>query len=126
LVKVTFSPYKELVIHEVILQDGLALYEDMVRQALATPAHAEPTVHWAEGIAFVVSLVPPTEDVVKEMLEGRLHYAAAMYTKTPYQARVAVKIGNQDYSVRMRPAENNPTLMAIARFLKDFKPSPEA
>jgi hypothetical protein len=122
MVKVTFSPYKELVIHEVIMQDGTGLYEDMVRQALATPAHAEPTVHWAEGIAFVVSLVPPTEDVVKESLEGRVHYAAVMYTKTPYQARTVVKIGNQDYGVRMRKAENNPTLMAIAKFLKDFSP----
>jgi hypothetical protein len=66
------------VVHEVIQLDGLALYEDMVRQALASPAHAEPTVHWAEGIAPAVSLVPPTEDVVKEMLEGRLHYTAVM------------------------------------------------
>ncbi len=125
MVKVTFSPYKELVVHEVILLDGLTLFEDMVRQSLATSSHAEPTVHWAEGVAFVFSPMPATEDIVKEGLEGRLHYAAVMFAKAPYQVRVAVKIGNQDYGVRLRKAENNPTLMALAGFLKDFKPNSE-
>ncbi|MDA4125415.1 MAG: hypothetical protein OK438_08240 [Thaumarchaeota archaeon] len=120
MVKVTYAPYAELVVHEVIQQDGLTLFEDMVRQALASQAHAEPTVNWAEGVAFVFSPMPPTEDIVKEGLAGKLHYASVMFTKVPYQSRISVKIGNQDYGVRLRRAENNHTLLGLARFLKDF------
>ncbi len=123
MVKVTYVPYRELVLHEIIQQDGLTLYEDMVRQALASQAHAEPTVNWAEGVAFVFSPMPSTEDIVKEGLDGKLHYASVMFTKVSYQSRISVKIGSQDYGVRLRRAENNRTLLSLARFLKDFSPS---
>ena len=122
MVKVTYSPNRELVIHEVIEQDSRIFFEDIVRQALATPVHAEPTINWAEGVAFVVSPMPPTEDIVKENLDGRIHCAAVLFTRTPYQSQVPVRIGSQDYSARLRKAENNRTMMALAKFLKDFKP----
>ncbi len=122
MVKVTYSPIRELVVHEIIEQDGKIFYEDMVRQALASPVHAEPTINWAEGVAFVVSPMPPTEDIVKENLEGRVHFAAVMFTRTPYQNQILVKIGNQDYSARLRKADNNQTMLALAKFLNDLRP----
>lgn len=121
MVRVAYSPYREIVVHEVIEQESHVLFEDMVRQALSSPAHAEPSINWVDGIAFVVAAMPPTEDVVKENLEGRVHYASVMFTKIPYQAQVPVKIGTQNYSVRLRRAENNGALAALAKFLKDFK-----
>lgn len=123
MVKVTFSPYREIVVHEIMEQDSTALFEDMVRQALSSPVHAEPTINWVDGVAFVVAPMPPTEDVVKENLDGRVHFASVMFARIPYQAQVPVKIGTQNYSVRLRKAENNGTLTALAKFLKDFKPS---
>jgi hypothetical protein len=121
MVKVTYSPYREIVIHEIIEQESQVLFEDMVRQALSSPVHAEPTVNWADGVAFVVAPLPPTEDIVKESLEGRLHYASVMYTKIQFQSQIPVKIGTQNYSARLRRADNNPHLAAVAKFLKDFK-----
>jgi hypothetical protein len=121
MVSVTYSPNKELIIHEVIEQESRVFFEDMVRQALSTPVHAEPTVNWIDGVAFVISAMPPTEEVVKENLLGRIHCAAVLFTRTPYQTQVPVKVGNQDYSARLRKADNNPTLVALAKFLKDFK-----
>jgi len=35
-------------------------------------------VNWSDGVAFVVAPMPPTEDIVKESLGGRLHYASVM------------------------------------------------
>lgn len=121
MVKITYSPNRELVVHEVVEQEGRVFFEDMVRQALAAPVHAEPTINWAEGVAFVVRPMPPTEDVVKENLEGRVHCAAVLFTRTPYQSQVPVRIGNQDYSARLRKVDNNATMMALAKFLKDFQ-----
>lgn len=119
--KVTFAPCKEIVVHEVIEQESHALFEDMVRQALSSPVHAEPTINWVDGIAFVVAPMPPTEDIVRENLEGKVHYASVMFARIPYQAQVPVKIGTQNYSVRLRKAESNATLSALAEFLKEWK-----
>ena len=121
MVRVTYAPYREIVIHEVIEQESQVLFEDMVRQALASPVHAEPTVNWVDGVAFVVAPMPPTEDIVKESLEGKLHYASVMFARIPFQSQVPVKIGNQTYSTRIRKADSNPHLAAVARFLKAFK-----
>ncbi len=121
MVKVTYTPYREIVLHEIIEQESQVLFEDMVRQALSSPVHAEPTVNWADGIAFVIAPMPPTEDIVKESLEGKLHYASVMFTKMPFQNQIPVKIGNQNYSARLRRAENNPHLAAVAKFLKEFR-----
>lgn len=120
-----FSPYREIVVHEMIEQESQVLFEDMVRQALSSPVHAEPTINWIDGVAFVVAPMPSTEDVVKENLDGRVHYASVMFAKIPYQAQVPVKIGTQNYSVRLRKAESNATLTALAKFLKEFKPAAE-
>jgi hypothetical protein len=122
MVKVRYEPYTDLVVHEIVEQDSQVFFEDMVRQALSNPAHVEPTINWAEGVAFVVAPMPPTEDVIKENLGGKIHYASVMFTRTPYQSQVPVKIGSQNYSARLRKAENNFTLAGLARFLKDFKP----
>jgi hypothetical protein len=44
-----------------------------------------------------------------------------MFTRTPYQAQVALKLGNQEFSVRLRRAESNQTLVELVRFLKSFR-----
>ncbi|HYC11636.1 MAG TPA: hypothetical protein VEC02_03140 [Nitrososphaerales archaeon] len=123
MVKVRYEPYTDLIVHEIVEQDSEVFFEDMVRQALSNPAHVEPTINWAEGVAFVVAPMPPTEDVVRENLGGKIHYASVMFTRTPYQGQVPVRIGSQNYSARLRKAENNHTLAGLARYLKDFQPS---
>jgi len=87
LVRVSYAPYKEIVLHEIIEQESQVLFEDMV----------------------------------KEGLEGRLHYASVMFTRVPFQSQVPVRIGNQNYSARLRKADNNPHLAAVAKFLTKFK-----
>jgi len=121
MVKITYTPYKEIVIHEIIEQESQVLFEDMVRQALSSPVNAEPTVNWSDGVAFVVAPIPPTEDIVKESLGGRLHYASVMFAKIPFQSQVPVKIGTQNCSAHLRRVDSNPHLAAVARFLKEFK-----
>lgn len=63
----------------------------------------------------------PTPEVVKENLAGRVHYGSVLFTKTEYKPQIAVRIGNQEYTVRLRKADDNQTLVALAAFLKDFK-----
>ena len=121
--KITYTPYQEIVIHEVIEQkDPGVFFEDIVRLALSNPAHVEPSINWIDGIAFFIAAMQPTEEVVKENLAGRIHYGSVLFTRTDYRAQVGVKISNQEFTVRLRRAEDNPTLVTLASFLKSFKP----
>jgi hypothetical protein len=67
----------------------------------------------------------PTEEVVRENLAGRVHYGSVLFTRTEYKPQIAVRVGNQDFTVRLRKADDNPTLAALAAYLKDFKPEPQ-
>lgn len=120
MVKITFTPYSELIVHEIVEQDNRTFFEDVVRQTLASPIHAEPSINWVDGVAFLVNQMPPTEDVVRENLNGKVHYAAVIFTRIAYSNQVPVQIGTQEYSVRLRKADNNPVMVDLVKYLKDF------
>jgi hypothetical protein len=120
--KITYAPYQELVVHEIIEQvDANAFFEDIVRLALSNPVQVQPSINWIDGIAFFVAPMQPTEEVVRENLAGRIHYGSVLFTRTDFRPQVAVRIGNQDFTVRLRRADDNPTLADLAGFLKEFK-----
>lgn len=120
--KITYTPYSELVIHEIIEQkDQSVFFEDIVRLALSNPVHAQPSINWIDGIAFFIAPMQPTEEVVKENLAGRVHYGSVLFTRTQYLPEVKVNLGNQEFSVRLRKAEDNPTLSALVAYLKAFR-----
>lgn len=124
MVKVVFKPNSELVVHEVIEEESAKFFEEIIRQQLASPVHVQPTVNWIDGVAFVISPMPATDDIIRENLDGRIHFSAVMFTRTPFQAQFSSKIGGQEFSVRLRKADNSPTMVDLAGFLKAFKPGP--
>ena len=120
--KITYTPYSELVIHEIIEQkDQSVFFEDMVRLALSSPHQAEPSINWIDGIAFFIAPMQPTDEVVQENLAGRVHYGSVLFTRTSFRPQVSVKIGSQDFTVRLRRADDNLTLTELAHFLRDFR-----
>jgi hypothetical protein len=123
--KITYTPYQELVVHEIIEQTNPnSFFEDIVRLALSGPAQTQPSINWIDGVAFFIAPMQPTEEVVRENLAGRVHYGSVLFTRTEFKSQIAVKIGNQDFTVRLRRADDNPTLAALAAYLKNFKPEP--
>jgi len=110
------------VIHEIIEQSNSStFFEDIVRLALSGPAQVQPSINWVDGVAFFIAPMQPTPEVVKENLAGRVHYGSVLFTRTEFRPQIIVKIANQDYTVRLRKAEDNPTLVDLAAYLKDFK-----
>jgi hypothetical protein len=122
--KITYTPYQELVVHEIIEQTNAGVFfEDIVRLALSGPHQVEPSINWIDGVAFFIAPMQPTEEVVRENLAGRVHYGSVLFTRTDYKPQITVKIGNQEFTVRLRRASDNPTLVELAKFLNDFKRS---
>lgn len=120
LVKVTYAPTRELVVHEVIEQDQTEFFEDVIRLMLASPVHVEPVINWVDGFALLATQFPPADEIVTGNLSGRIHYQAVSFTRTPFHSKINMKLGDQDFSVRLRKADNNPNLVDLATFLKGF------
>jgi len=126
MVEIEYVPYQKLIVHDIIEQDNTTFFEEVVRMALSQPVQVEPSVNWIDGIAFIVAPMPPTEDIVKENLSGKLHIASVLFTRIAFQPQVKLNVGNQGYTARMRKADNNKNFVNLAKFLKDFKASPDS
>jgi len=75
MVKITFSPATELVIHEVVE----VTKDDLLLERI-TPAGNMP-LYWCNGVLFSFSSVPMTEEIVKEYLGGRIHWLEVHFSK---------------------------------------------
>lgn len=124
--KYTYMSFKELVMNEILEQDNATFFEDIARESITPQGYIIPSINWVDGIAFVVQPMPPTEDIVKEQLTGILRYSAVVYTKTPFKSEVTASIGKDPFPIRLRKADNNPIFVGLAKFLKDFRPSPDS
>ena len=74
MVKITFSPATELVIHEVVEMPK----DDLLLERI-TPAGNMP-LYWCNGILFSFSSLPMTDDVVQEYLKGKIHWLEVHFT----------------------------------------------
>ena len=118
--EIIYEPYKKIVIHEIIELPFDELVSEVIMQARALGGTAIPTINWCDGIAFIVQPFPLTEDIVKEMLNGNIHYAGIIFSrKEEFQPEIRGNFG----VIRLVNRCNNPNFKAIANFLKSFRPS---
>ena len=122
--KITYTPWNEIVVHEVKESSVQQFLEGIVTQLAAQgQVGVVPAVSWVDGIAFVFGAFPDTPEVVKDKLDGKIHFALVNFTRMSYQPEKKVTVGNRDYIVRMIKAEENPDFVNLVSFLKeDFKP----
>jgi len=90
VVKVTFKPWEEVIIHEATHYslDDMVTLSSMGVQAgeLGTP------LQWAEGVVFRSIPMPPTDDVVKESLQGKVHLISVSWAHMPeYKNVILIK-----------------------------------
>lgn len=125
--KITFEPVEEIVVHQILEYDNKSFFEDVMRQNLSTgQLSVIPSVNWIDGIAFSIWRFPDTDDVVREALEGKIHFFAVSFTRLPFQTHFSINLANQDIRVPLRKVENNPNFVALVNYLKDFKPGTAA
>jgi hypothetical protein len=115
MVKVTFKPWDEIVIHEEIQLS----YEDLVkRMSLGVqPGGLAPPLRWAAGVLFVNEGMPATDEIVREQLQGKIHWSVVTWALMPEYKNV---IPIQDISAKI-PVINvsdNKILVEVAGALK--------
>ena len=83
MVEIIYEPWKAVVIHEVF-QYNLEMLVNL--QGLGVPSgQLGSPIYWSNGVAYVHLNMPHTEEVLKEYLQGRIHWRNlffCIYAKT--------------------------------------------
>ncbi|VVB76643.1 Uncharacterised protein [uncultured archaeon] len=74
MIKITFSPATELVVHEVV-----SMTKDDLLLERITPAGNMP-LYWCNGVLFSFSSIPMTDEIVKEYMKGKIHWLEVHFT----------------------------------------------
>jgi len=115
-----YRPYREIIIHEIRELEVQQFMEGYVSQLLSQgQTGITPVASWVDGIAFYIGNFIETPDLVKEKLEGRVHWAAIYFTRTSYQPEKKVTISGREYVVRFSKGDANPDFVGLARFLNE-------
>lgn len=94
MVKITYSPIKEVVVHEAVSVD----FEDLMRSRV-TPAGNMP-LYWCDGILFSFNSMPMTKDIVREYVQGTIHWMEVHYCKMDSYEQV-VSLTDEQYKATM-------------------------
>jgi len=116
LVRVVYAPWEEIVIHESIKHS----LDDLVKmQTLGVqPGALGRNLLWAEGVAFVHEGMPPTTDVIKEQLQGRVHWSSVRFAlMLKHEDMIVIKETN--VKVPIINVSNNPILRTAALWLRE-------
>lgn len=114
MVKVSVKPWKEIIVHEVIhhkIRDLVRLRILGIREG----SLAQPLL-WAEGVVFSRSAMPPTEDVIREQLQGIIHFSAVEWAIMPTYKKV---LKSRGVTIPVINVHKNPTLRDVAKKLKE-------
>jgi hypothetical protein len=113
-----YRPYREIVIHEMRELEVEPFMEGYVSQLLSQgQAGITPVATWIDGVAFYIGQFMETQELIKEKLEGRIHWAAVYYTKTSFQPEKKVTVSGREYVVKFNKGESNPDFVDLVQFL---------
>jgi hypothetical protein len=117
MVKVTFSPISELVVHEAVEINK----DDLLRERV-TPAGTMP-LYWCNGVLFSFSSLPMTDEVVKDYLKGRIHWLEVHFSiENKYEA--VLPLSEEEYktsmNVRVIDTSRSELHSQLAKWLKSL------
>lgn len=121
---IEYRPWKKIVVHDVAEIAPKEFFQGLVSAVEAQKQGASPIVFWIDGIAFVNQLMPDTERILSEKVDGILHFNAVQFTRTEFQAEKRVTVQGRDHIVKMVKADKNPDYVNLTKFLKDRPPLP--
>ena len=115
MVKVTFQQWEEVIIHEWV---QYTLDELIHTQTIGVQAGglARP-LSWAEGVVFTHMSLPPTEDIVREQLQGKIHWNSVHWALMPEYRNIIV-LREANVRIPIRDVSGNRVLTDVAKELK--------
>ena len=114
MIKVNCQLPKEVIFLECTRYPSLEALSTTIATIIRT---GEPMIlRWAEGIVFSYSLLlPTTESVMKEFVNGRIYWDSVIYASMP-KFKPIIPMGTLDIPVV--DVTPNPTLKAVAKWMR--------
>jgi len=119
--KITYQPWKELVIHEIIEDKPEEVFAAVIQAVLSSgSAGIIPELIWVDGVILSNSPFPDTPKIIEDKLKGILHYSAVQFALYPnYKEEVIVETHGSSYHIKLKKLEINPIFTQLAKFLKE-------
>jgi hypothetical protein len=87
MVKFNYQPWEEIIVHEIV-EYPLEYFFTQATLGIPEGGVGRPLT-WSNGLIYRVKAIQPTEDVIKEQLQGIIHWSALHYARMPkYQKQV--------------------------------------
>lgn len=116
MVKVTFKPWEEVIIHEEVAYS----LDDLIKLNCigVQPGGLAKPLRWAEGVIFRFAGMPPKDEVVREQLEGKIHWSLVEWALMPEYKNVIV-IHDINAKIPVINVSGTANLCEIAKALKE-------
>ncbi|MFC1755402.1 hypothetical protein ACFL96_18765 [Thermoproteota archaeon] len=123
MVKITYMPIKEIVIHEITESENNELFKIISQGIQASgSAGAQPWIQWAEGIAFITEFFPDSEEVLADKITGKIHMIGINFTRIDkFESEIQIKSNEMGQTIRLFDVSHNDNLVKIAKYLKSNK-----
>jgi len=117
MTEVTYEPRKQVIIHEYSRYDSI---EALIQGAYANapPGANVGPIRWAKGIALIHNAYPMTDTVVKELMEGRLHWDHVSFAPMD-EYRPNIHLDESRITATIIDVSVNPVFCVIADFIKE-------
>lgn len=118
LVKITYEPFREVVIKEYTRFEKI---EDLIYIFAQLRAGGAPvSLNWANGVVFVYSALPPdTEQIMEEFLKGKVYWVNVTFAAMPeYKPVWETK---EKIQVPIINVSSNPIIRQVTEWLKQQK-----
>lgn len=116
MVKVTFQPSEELIIHESI-NHSLSDLTKLCSVGVQPGGLAEP-LSWAEGVVFRFSRMAATDEIFKELLLGIIHWNVLEWALMP-QYKQVIPIEEVNAKIPVINVSTTTILCDVAKALKE-------
>jgi len=116
LVRVTFRPSEELIIHESTLH-SLPDLTKLCSVGVQPGGLAEP-LSWAEGVVFRFSRMAPTDEIFKELLQGKVHWNVVEWALMP-QYKQVIPLEEINAKIPVINVSTTTILCEVAKALKE-------
>jgi hypothetical protein len=116
VVSIKYQPIKEIIVHELVKVNSVEEFLNIRTANVPLGGAANPS-RWVDGILYDASGLPPTPEVIKDQLEGILHFAAVEYTEMK-EYKPYLKNSTNNVVLPIINMSNNAVIIEIGQWLK--------
>ena len=116
MVTIRHQPINEIIIHELVKFNSLDDFLNVKTSNVPQGNSATP-VRWADGILYEPQGFPPTAEIIKDQIDGKIHFAAIEYTEMP-QYKPYLKNETNNVTLPIIDMSHNAATKQIAVWLK--------